>query len=148
MGAVLKAGQALFGFHMRMTPVTRARNYLYGLLTAKDPAKEVRAFGIGPYLTARHAALYDEHMTELRRTTRHRFRIAVAGTLGLAVALGAGIAGLLFPRPFEPSRAGRGRHRRVRAAHPGRTHHDDGQQRRRGLRSRAVRRGLGLRCSY
>jgi ATP-binding cassette, subfamily B, bacterial len=74
MGAVLKAGQALFGFHMRMTPVTRARNYLYGLLTAKDPAKEVRAFGIGPYLTARHAALYDEHMTELRRTTRHRFR--------------------------------------------------------------------------
>jgi ATP-binding cassette subfamily B protein len=95
MGAVLKAGQALFGFHMRMTPVTRARNYLYGLLTGKDPAKEVRAFGIGPYLTGRHTTLYDEHMTELRRTTRHRFRIAVAGTLGLAVALGAGIAGLL-----------------------------------------------------
>jgi ATP-binding cassette subfamily B protein len=35
-------------------------------------------------------------MTELRRTTRHRFRIAVAGTLGLAAALGAGIAGLLY----------------------------------------------------
>lgn len=96
MGAVLKAGQALFGFHMRMTPITRARNYLYSLLTEKDPAKEIRAFGIGPYLTARHAMLYDEHMTELRRTTRHRFRIAIAGTLGLAVALGAGIAGLLW----------------------------------------------------
>jgi ATP-binding cassette, subfamily B, bacterial len=96
MGAVLKAGHALFGFHMRMTPVTRARNYLYGLLTAKDPAKELRAFSIGPYLNARHAALYDEHMTELRRTSHHRFRIAVASTLVLAAALGAGIAGLLY----------------------------------------------------
>jgi ATP-binding cassette subfamily B protein len=96
MGAVLKAGRALFGFHMRMTPVTRARNYLYGLLTGKDPAKEVRAFGLGPYLTTRHAALYDQHMTELRRTTRHRFRIAIVGTLGLAAALGAGLTGLLY----------------------------------------------------
>jgi ATP-binding cassette subfamily B protein len=96
MAAVLKAGQALFGFHMRMTPVTRARNYLYELLTDKDPAKEVRAFGLGGYLTNRHATLYDQHMTELRRITRHRFRIAVAGTLGLAAALGAGIAGLLY----------------------------------------------------
>ena len=96
MGAVLKAGQALFGFHMRMTPVTRARNYLYGLLTEKDPAKEIRAFGIGSYLTARHAALYDEHMTELRRTTRHRFRIAVAGTLGLAEAATAAGALLIL----------------------------------------------------
>jgi ATP-binding cassette subfamily B protein len=96
MGAVLKAGQALFGFHMRMTPVTRARNYLYSLLTDKDPAKEVRAFGLSGYLSARHATLYDEHMTELRRTSRHRFRIAIAGTLGLAAALGAGIAGLLY----------------------------------------------------
>lgn len=96
MAAVLKAGQALFGFHLRMTPVTRARNYLYALLTEKDPAKEVRAFGLGRYLAARHAVLYDEHMIELRRTSRHRFRIAVAGTLGLAAALGAGMAGLLY----------------------------------------------------
>jgi len=96
MAAVLKAGQALFGFYLRMTPMTRARNYLYLLLTAKDPAKEVRAFGLGPYLSRRHGELYDAHMTELRRTARRRFRIAVAGTLGLAGALGGGIAGLLW----------------------------------------------------
>ena len=91
----MKAGQAMFGFHLRMTTVARARNYLYRLLTEKDPAKEIRAFGLADYLTARHTALYDQHMTELRKTTRKRFRIAIASTLGLAAALGDGMAGLL-----------------------------------------------------
>ena len=92
---VVKAGQAMFGFHMRMTTVARARNYLYGLLTHKDPAKEVRAFGLGDYLNDRHTVLYEQHMTELRKTTRKRFRIAIASTVGLSAALGAGMAGLL-----------------------------------------------------
>jgi ATP-binding cassette subfamily B protein len=92
---VMKAGQAMFGFHMRMTTVGRARNYLYRLLTEKDPAKEVRAFGLAEYLTARHTVLYDRHIAELRKTTRKRFRIAVASTFGLSAALGAGMAGLL-----------------------------------------------------
>jgi len=92
---VMKAGQAMFGFHMRMTTVARTRNYLYRLLTEKDPAKEVRAFGLADYLTHRHTMLYDQHMIELRKTTRKRFRIAIASTLGLAAALGAGMAGLL-----------------------------------------------------
>jgi len=85
---VMKAGQAMFGFHMRMTTVARARSYLYGLLTQKDPAKEVRAFGLGEYLNERHAVLYEQHMTELRKTTRKRFRIAIASTIGLSAALG------------------------------------------------------------
>jgi ATP-binding cassette subfamily B protein len=92
---VMKAGQAMFGFHLRMTTVARARNYLYRLLTEKDPAKEVRAFGLGDYLNARHSMLYDRHMAELRKTTTKRFRIAIASTFGLSAALGAGMAGLL-----------------------------------------------------
>lgn len=85
----------MFGFQMRMTTVARARSYLYRLLTEKDPAKEVRAFGLGDYLNTRHNILYERHMTELRKTTRKRFRIAVVSTLGLAAGLGAGMAGLL-----------------------------------------------------
>lgn len=92
---VMKAGQAMFGFHLRMTTVARSRSYLYRLLTEKDPAKEVRAFGLGEYLSARHTVLYDQHMAELRRTTRKRFRIAVFSTFGLSAALGAGMGGLL-----------------------------------------------------
>jgi ATP-binding cassette subfamily B protein len=78
-----------------MTTVARARNYLYRLLTEKDPAKEVRAFGLGAYLTDRHTVLYDQHIAELRKTTRKRFRIAIISTLGLSAALGVGIGGLL-----------------------------------------------------
>lgn len=92
---VMRAGQAMFGFHMRMTTVARARSYLYRLLTEKDPAKEVRAFGLGGYLDQRHSELYERHMAELRKTTRKRFRIAVISTVGLTAALGAGMTGLL-----------------------------------------------------
>ncbi|HZM79478.1 MAG TPA: ABC transporter ATP-binding protein [Candidatus Limnocylindrales bacterium] len=95
LAGVAKAGQAMFGFQMRMTSVLRARNYLFSLLTGKDPAKEVRAFGLGAYLAQRHTVLYDLHMSELRKTTRKRFRIAVLSTFGLAAALGLGITGLL-----------------------------------------------------
>src|SRR6266511_27038 len=103
----MKAGQAMFGFHLRMTTVARARNYLYRLLTEKDPAKEVRAFGLAEYLTSRHTALYEQHLAELRKTTRKRFRIAIVSTVGLATALGAGMAGLLAlamsgRRPAQP----------------------------------------------
>lgn len=48
MAAVFKAGQALFGFHMRMTSVTRARNYLYHLLTAKTPPRRSARSGSAP----------------------------------------------------------------------------------------------------
>jgi hypothetical protein len=80
LASVMKAGQAMFGFHMRMTSVARARNYLYRLLTDKDPAKEVRAFGLAEYLTGRHAVLYEQHMTELRARTS-LFNAAAVGLL-------------------------------------------------------------------
>jgi ATP-binding cassette subfamily B protein len=95
MVGVLKAGQALFGFHLRMTAATRVRNYLYDLLTAKQSATEVRAFGLTDHLRRRHGRLYDEHMVELRRTARKRFRYAVLGNIGLAITLGGAIALLL-----------------------------------------------------
>lgn len=92
---VLKAGQSLFGFHLRMTAATRARNYLFELLTGKPSATEVRAFGLTTHLLRRHGTLYDAHMAELRRTAHQRFRLAVAGNLALAAALAGAIAVLL-----------------------------------------------------
>ncbi|GAB2682518.1 ABC transporter ATP-binding protein [Kribbella swartbergensis] len=92
---VLKAGQSLFGFHLRMTAATRARNYLFELLTGKPSATEVRAFGLTAHLLRRHGDLYDAHMAELRRSARQRFRLAVAGNLALAATLAAAIAVLL-----------------------------------------------------
>jgi len=47
-------GRAFYDFGVIMTPRDRERGYLAGLLTGRDPAKEVRAFGLADFLRARH----------------------------------------------------------------------------------------------
>ncbi len=96
LASAVKAGEVLFGFHRRMTPTERQRGYLYNLLTSKDPAKEVRAFSLASFLRDRYERLYDRHLTELRTTTHQRLRLLLGGTLGMAAALTATIATLLW----------------------------------------------------
>ncbi len=96
LASAAKAGEVLFGFHRRMTPTERQRAYLYGLLTSKDPAKEVRAFSLASFLRGRYDRLYDHHLTELRTTAHQRLRLLLGGTLGMATALTATIAALLW----------------------------------------------------
>jgi ATP-binding cassette, subfamily B, bacterial len=96
LASAAKAGEVLFGFHRRMTPAERQRSYLYSLLTSKDPAKEVRAFDLAGFLRGRYERLYDTHLSELRTTARHRLRLLAGGTLGMATALTATIAALLW----------------------------------------------------
>src|ERR1700689_2085066 len=62
-----RRGRAFYTFGIVMTPRDRERSYLAGLLTGRDPAKEVRAFGLAGFLRARHDRLYDERMAEMRR---------------------------------------------------------------------------------
>jgi hypothetical protein len=64
--AVARGGELMFGFRHRTTQAERRRNYLYMLLSGKNAAKELRAFGLGGFLRERFDRLYDEHMVELR----------------------------------------------------------------------------------
>jgi ATP-binding cassette subfamily B protein len=96
LASAAKAGEVLFGFHRRMTPAERQRGYLYGLLTSKDPAKEVRAFDLTGLLRGRYERLHDQHLTELRTAAHQRLRLLAGGTLGMAAALAATIAALLW----------------------------------------------------
>jgi len=82
-----KAGEALFGFTWRLTPTERERNYLYNVLTQKDPAKEVRAFGLAAFLRARYERAYDRHFIEFRKAVKHRVRLVLIGITGMAVTL-------------------------------------------------------------
>jgi ATP-binding cassette subfamily B protein len=93
--AVAKGGELMFGFRHRMTEVERRRNYLYMLLSGKDAAKELRAFGLGGFLRERFDRLYDEHLAELRKVARRRMRMSMLGNLGTAVVLAGIVAGLL-----------------------------------------------------
>jgi len=67
--------------------------YLQGLLTRLDAAKEMRAFGLGPYLLERRQRLFDDEMAELRKLIRERMRREVLATLASS-AINAG--GILF----------------------------------------------------
>jgi ATP-binding cassette subfamily B protein len=93
--AVAKGGELMFRFHHRMTEAERRRNYLYMLLSGKDAAKELRAFGLAGFLRERFDRLYDEHMDELRKVARRRLRVAVLGNLVTTVVLAGIVAALL-----------------------------------------------------
>jgi ATP-binding cassette subfamily B protein len=79
-----------------MTPRDRERGYLAGLLTGRDPAKEVRAFGLADFLRARHDRLYDERIAEMRRVSSRQLRTMAIADLTSAATIAAAIAGVLW----------------------------------------------------
>ncbi len=82
-----RRGEAFYRFFWRMTPRDRERNYLASVLTGRDEAKEVRAFGLADYLRARHDALYDERIAELRTVARRQLRNSLVANLGIGLVL-------------------------------------------------------------
>jgi ATP-binding cassette subfamily B protein len=88
-----RRGRAFYTFGIIMTPRDRERSYLSGLLTQRDPAKEVRAFGLAGFLRARHDRLADEKMAELRRISARQLRgmavadMASSATIAIAIAV-------------------------------------------------------------
>ena len=88
-----RRGRAFYTFGIVMTPRDRERSYLAGLLTGRDPAKEVRAFGLAGFLRARHHRLYDERMAEMRRISNRQLRgmavadLASSATIAMAIAI-------------------------------------------------------------
>ncbi|HEY9350732.1 MAG TPA: ABC transporter ATP-binding protein [Acidothermales bacterium] len=87
--AASRRGDAFFRFFWHMTPRDRERNYVAGLLTDRDAAKEVRAFGLAPHLMRRHDQLYDERLTELRSVARRQLWYSLIANFGIGVVLAA-----------------------------------------------------------
>jgi ATP-binding cassette subfamily B protein len=84
-----RRSEAFFRFAWRMTPRDRERNYLSKLLAERDPAKEVRAFGLTGYLRRRYERLYDERIHELRGVARRQLVFSLVANLGTGAVLGA-----------------------------------------------------------
>jgi len=91
-----RRGRAFYHFGVVMTPRDRERGYLASLLTGRDPAKEVRAFGLAAFLRARHDRLYDERIAEMRRISSRQLRGMAAADLASATTIAAAIAGILW----------------------------------------------------
>ncbi|HEY6666702.1 MAG TPA: ABC transporter ATP-binding protein [Propionibacteriaceae bacterium] len=84
-----RRGESLWHFAWRMTPRDRERQYLAGLLSERDPAKEIRAFDLAEYLRTRHRSLYDERISEFRRVAAKQLWQALFANLGIAAVLAA-----------------------------------------------------------
>ena len=79
----------LYEWTRGMTPNERQRWYLQSILTRREPAKEVRAFGTGGFLRRRYDTLYDERIRELRSLARRR---TLRGLLGALASPGGPVA--------------------------------------------------------
>ena len=94
--ATNRAGRMAYRFSVQQTERERRRWYLFGVLTRKLEAQEVRAFDLNGFLGKRHHDLYVSLIDELRQLVRRRLRIALAGQLATAVLTGAAIALLVW----------------------------------------------------
>lgn len=91
-----RRGRAFYVFGAINTPRDRERSYLAMLLTARDPAKEVRAYGLASFLRARHDRLADERIAELRRISSGQLRGAAIADLIGAATIAAAIAAIMW----------------------------------------------------
>ena len=91
----LRVGRALYRFAVEQTPSDRERSYIQFLLVDKDPAKEIRAYGLAGFLRARFVMLYERRIQALRRLVRRRTVQGLAGGTLSAVVSG-GVLGLLI----------------------------------------------------
>jgi ATP-binding cassette subfamily B protein len=69
-----------FEFARDKAPGDRQRDYLRTLLTGRDEAKEVRAFGAGVELRARYERLYNDYLQQLLRFRRKQLVVSAAGS--------------------------------------------------------------------
>ncbi|CAA9469784.1 MAG: Efflux ABC transporter, permease/ATP-binding protein [uncultured Solirubrobacteraceae bacterium] len=92
----MTGGRDYYRNAVRRTPRRRIIQYLQYLLTMLDSAKETRAFGLGPYLLARHGELYDEELDEFRRVVGQRQRREVFATLAGSIVNAAGVVFILW----------------------------------------------------
>jgi ATP-binding cassette, subfamily B, bacterial len=91
-----RRGRAFYHFGAIMTPRDRERHYLASLLTGRDPAKEVRAFGLAGFLRARHDRLADERIAEMRRVSVRQLRGGAAADVAGAATIAAAIAIIMW----------------------------------------------------
>jgi ATP-binding cassette, subfamily B, bacterial len=85
-----------YRFSFGMTPNDRQRNYLQYLLLSRDPAKEIRAFELAPFLRRRYDRLYDERIDEARALARRRTFRSLAGALASSAVTAVAIGGLAY----------------------------------------------------
>lgn len=90
------ASRTEYSFWVAQATTYRLRDYLRQVLTGRDEAKEVRAFGAAPALRERHDSQSDEYIRALREQVRRRQLFAMGVVVTTSLALGGTLALLVW----------------------------------------------------
>ena len=82
-----RASRMEFLFALSQSEPSRKRGYLSSVLTGRNEAKELRAFGLLRAMRERYDAEYDSYVRQLRSHLRRKTEVAVSGNLAAAVLL-------------------------------------------------------------
>jgi ATP-binding cassette subfamily B protein len=86
----------LHDFAVLETERDRRRSYLFGLLSRRREAAEIRSFGLARFLQRQHDGLYDERIANLREVVGRRLRIGLAGQVLTSVLTMGAVAVLVW----------------------------------------------------
>jgi ATP-binding cassette, subfamily B, bacterial len=87
-------GRVMFDWAVAMVDNDLRRFYLQEVMTSRDAAQEVRAFGLAGHLTRQHRALFAERLRHLGAALRRTTALAALGRAGSC--LGLCVAGVLL----------------------------------------------------
>ena len=93
--AARRRGRAFYRFAREFTPRDRERRYMAEVLTDREAAKEVRAFGLARFLGNRHARLWDDRIAQLRVVAGRQLTFAVLAGLAASVIVSAALLALV-----------------------------------------------------
>ncbi|MHA7985478.1 ABC transporter ATP-binding protein [Rathayibacter sp. CAU 1779] len=85
-----------YRFNVAQTQRIRLRTYISVLLTGRDEAKEIRAFGLQRRFKDRFNALYNQYRKDLAGHVRRRATLNVIGNLGAALVLALTLLALMW----------------------------------------------------
>jgi ATP-binding cassette subfamily B protein len=91
------ASEEMYSFSFGHTPGDRARHHIGDVAKNRRLAPEVRAYGLGAFLTKRWTDLYDERLAGVKEVVRkHIRRSAIGSTAGMVVLGGVLLVVLWF----------------------------------------------------
>ncbi len=94
--ATVAASRAMYRYSVDQTERDRRRFYLQMLLSNKDPAKEIRAYGTRQFLRDRYERLYDERIRALTELVKRRTAQGVIGALLTGILIGGSLAAIIW----------------------------------------------------
>jgi ATP-binding cassette subfamily B protein len=107
--ASVASSRQMYRWWRSMTPNERKRNYVFGLFTQREYAKEIRAFNLAGWLRGLYEKLSDERLEELRKNlrTRAKYQALSSGASAVVTALTYGaLAYLVIDQRIGVAEAG------------------------------------------